>query len=526
MIDLMVIIDKRKGGMKIKEGMLGDLLISQSLDFITKLLGLADEESGKKKIDYKIFAKEKWTADEYDLIGDYAKRDIEVTKKLYEWLEDYFEASKEFVTEESIRKKKYLTSSLAGFAYEAICKAMSWKPEMSKSEEKVTLKGGYVSYPAGDKFEGDIFCLDFNSLYPHITIQCNLFGRVKGLETDGRPTWYGNNKWKLDGTYYADELSPICELFKKWYQDRLEYKKQKDKREYSLKIILNTGSYGILNTPYYPKVFDKIAGRDCPGVGRQWILYSRKCFRDAGFNVVYSDTDSDYIVLKEGQTKEDMLKVKDKIINDIKASVPFPQDTFDMGIDDEIKYMFFFKRKDKVSDEKDEIMDDDDFINKPLGLLKKNYIYVTKDDRVVIKNLGIMKKSTSKLTRKLFWDYLVPQIKKGKIKFSKVYLQNKINELLEKDYTLAVLRKSVGNIKEYSKSPTGLQAQIANRYGSGIHFLIPNTKGLGVGKGKRYCTVEEYKENNLRIEHIDLSNVWKELDYFIAPQVMKNIFEF
>jgi len=163
-IDLMVIIDKRKSGMKIKEGMLGDLLIYQSLDFITKLLGLADEETGKKKIDYKLFYKDKWSNKEYELIADYAKRDIEITKKLYEWLESYFVGFKSFVTKENIRKKKYLTSSLAGFAYEAICNAMKWEPVKSQTTEKVKLKGGYVSYPAGEKFEGDIFCLDFNCL--------------------------------------------------------------------------------------------------------------------------------------------------------------------------------------------------------------------------------------------------------------------------------------------------------------------------------------------------------------------------
>jgi len=367
--------------------------------------------------------------------------------------------------------------------------------------------------------------LTHNSLYPHITVQCNLFGRKKLGSLEDRKVWNGNNKWKVEGIYYGDILSPICELFRKWYQDRLEYKKQGDKREYSLKIILNTGSYGILNTPYYPKVFDKIAGRDCPSIGRQWVIYARKCFRENGVKVIYSDTDSIVLQLKEGQTKEDMLKIKDKIIEDIKQTVPFPQETFNMELENEIKYIYFFKRRDKVK-EIDEDMDEDDFINKSLGLMKKNYIFVTKDDRVVIKNLGIRKKSTSKLTRKLFWRYLVPKIKNGEIKFSKVFLKNKIMELLKEDFTMVGLRKSVGRLDEYKKSPTGLQAQISKKYGSGIHFLIPNLKNIGVGIGKKYCTLEEFKENNLKIDDIDLTNIWKELDYFLKPQIEKNIFEF
>jgi len=56
--------------------------------------------------------------------------------------------------------------------------------------------------------------------------------------------------------------------------------------------------------------------------------------------------------------------------------------------------------------------------------------------------------------------------------------------------------------------------------------LIPNLKHVGVGKGKSYCTLEEFKKEGLKINHIDLSNVWRELEYFINPVVVKNIFDF
>ena len=321
-IDLRNIFKKRAGAMMIKEGMLGDLIMSYSLDFITKLLGLVDKKDGKKEINYDMFKKETWTADESKEIKEYTIRDIEVTKKLYEYVEEYFDSFKEFVNEEDVRKKRYLTSTIAGFAYNAICKAMGWNNQMSNTMEKVSLKGGYVSYPAGEKFEGNIFCWDFRSLYPHITIQCNLFGRVKGVSSEER--WTGGGMWKVDGAYNKEELSNVCKLFKKWYGDRLVYKKNNDKREYSIKIILNTGSYGILNTPYYPKVFDATAGRDCPNIGRQWIKYARMVFIEAGYQMLYSDTDSIFII-DPFNDKEKMLKVKDKVINDIKATVPFPQ---------------------------------------------------------------------------------------------------------------------------------------------------------------------------------------------------------
>jgi DNA polymerase elongation subunit (family B) len=197
---------------------------------------------------------------------------------------------------------------------------------------------------------------------------------------------------------------------------------------------------------------------------------------------------------------------------------------FILELENEIKWFYFFKGQNEK--EQDEDMDEFDFINKPLNLLKKNYIYVTTGDKVVIKNLGLNKKSNSPLSKKIFWEYLVPQIKTGNCKFSKVYIQELISKLLKEDISLAVMRKEVGVIGDYEKSPTSLPAQISQKYGVGIHFLIPNLKGWGVGKGKSYTTLEDFKQRNGTVNDVDLSNVMSELEYFIKPQVLKNIFEF
>jgi len=529
-IDLFDIIKKRAGVMKIKQGMLKDLLMSYSLDYITKTLGLVSEEDSKIKIDYSLFTKDSWTPEEIQIIKEYTLRDVEITKKLYEFVEDYFEGFKDFLNEDDVKKKKYLTIGTPKFAYKAICKAMKWTEEYEgqgiNHDDDDHIAGGYVAFPSGEEFHSDdnqnIYLLDFTSLYPHIMMQCNLYGRKKQSVLDNRPIWSGNNVWQVEGQYYTDEMSGVGLLIKKWFADRVVYKKLGDKREYTIKIILNI-IYGILNTSYYTKVYDMVAGGDCTRIGRQWIRYARKTFRDAGYGVAYTDTDSIYII-DPFKDKEKMLAVKKGIIDYIKSTVPFPQDTFDMAFEAEIKHLFFFKG-DNIS-EKDEEMDEDDFINKSKQLMKKNYIFVKSDGEVVIKNLGIRKKSNTELSRKIFWEYLVPQIKEGKIRFSKAYLRGLIMELLQKDINYAALRKDVGPLEAYKKSPTGLQAQISQRYGSGIWFLIPNTKGIGVGKGKSYCTIEEFHKHNLRLEHIDLENVFSELEYFTKSTINTNIFSF
>jgi len=159
-------------------------------------------------------------------------------------------------------------------------------------------------------------------------------------------------------------------------------------------------------------------------------------------------------------------------------------------------------------------------------LLKKNYIYVTIDGKMVIKNLGIVKKSTSALSKKIFWDYLMPKIKEGQIKFPRTMIQNLIYEWLEKDISLAAMRKEVGNPEQYTKSESSMAFQIAQKYGGGIHFLIPINKNIGVGKDKHYLSMEEFNKLNMKISDINLDMIWSELEYFIIGVKQKNLFDF
>jgi hypothetical protein len=524
-IDLREVIDKRCGIIKTDKGLLSDLLIEKSLKFITQVLNIVDEDTGKKELDYSLLNKDNITQEEQQLINDYTKRDIEVTKKLYEWCEEHFEAFKYFVIEKDILNKSYLTAASATFAYKALCKEMNWEVLYNDDDvhnEKIT--GGYVSYPAGERFEGNIYCVDFQSMYPHCMMQCNLYGRKKvgDLSEQEPPVWNGNNIWKTNGIYYSDNLSPVGQVIQKWFKQRLEYKKVKDKKEYALKILLNI-LYGIMDNPKYNKTFDSIAASDCTGISRQWIKYARKVFRDKGYLVIYTDTDSIYIQ-DPFNNKEQLVNVTKEIVDYIKSTVPFPQDTFKMELEAEIKYIFFFKGEVK---EEDNEMDSDDYTNRLKGLLKKNYIYVTKDNKVVVKNLGVKKKSTSLLSREIFWKYMVPEIiKTGQCKFSRQWITNLIQELLEKNIKLATIRYSVGDFSEYKDSPGSIYAQISNKYGSGIFFLIPNLKNIGIGKGKSYCTLEEFKKHNLKIQDINLENVYSELEYFTKPVITKNIFDY
>lgn len=531
-IDLYVVVKERAGVIKIKEGILKDVLMEFKLDYVTRKLGLVTEEEAKKKIDYNLFKKDSWTPEEIAIIKDYVDTDVDITRRLYEWIEDFFVDFRDLIRPDDVAKKQYLRSTSAKVGYKAINKEMGWEDKYgvwgtASEDDEDSIAGGYVSYPSGEEFhsdaEGSVYLMDFQSEYPHAMMMANLYGRKKEGEVNDRPTWSGGGVWKVEGVYYADTMHPVGQLIKRWFNERLELKKLKNRKEYSLKIILNI-LYGILNNPYYVNVYDLVAGADCTRLGRQWVRYGRKVFRDKGYKVIYTDTDSIY-VKDPFNDEQKVIDTKNEITDYIKSTVPFPQDTYTMVLEAQIKHMFFFKGK-NISEKEDE-MDEDDFLNRSLSLMKKNYIYVTTDGKLEIKNLGIRKKSNSPVSRKIFWEDLVPQmVKDGKCKFSKTYILQLMKQLVEKDLTLATLRKDVKPLSEYSKSMNGLQAQISAKYGDGIFFFIPNKKGVGVGKGSSYCTVEEYHSHKMRLDDIDWDYFLGELDYFIKAPVTKNIFQF
>jgi DNA polymerase elongation subunit (family B) len=515
-IDLMRAFEKRAKIIKVGEKVLDDVLLRFNLDSIAKAVGASVNGGKFKDFDYGLLRKESWTDEERQLIREYTLRDVELTKSLYDFLADYFDGFKEYLNDYSVASKAYMTCSPSAFAYKAVCNELGMEEEYLDDEKREDLEvsldepyeGGYVAHPGGESFDetkGEIYLLDFNSLYPHINIQCNLF-------SPANQGWNGNGKFKTSSAYDDKAQGVIEKFLQDVYTKRKGYKKLKDPRELALKIVLNA-TYGISSSKRFVNVYRPNTAPDCTALGRQWIQLARKRFRAAGYTNIFSDTDS-ACILDPYRDKQRLLKVKDAIIQEIKANVPFPSDTFDMSIDAEISNIWFFKGKQEKSEEEAN-MDEEDYLNARRGLLKKNYVYLTKQGELVIKNLGVRKKSISALTRHIFWNILVPKIKEErKVKFPKTFFKEIIQQLLSQDFSYATLRYSVSAAETYKKE-SQLQAQIAARYGPGVHFLIPNRKKIGVGKKKSYCSVEEYQQNKLTIDDIILDNVWAELDYFI-----------
>ena len=166
--------------------------------------------------------------------------------------------------------------------------------------------------------------------------------------------------------------------------------------------------------------------------------------------------------------------------------------TFDMGVDERIKAMWFFKDKNGK-------------------FKKKHYAYITEENKLKVKGIAIVKSNSSELAKLIVKKLTNEIIINCDIKYNKDIIDKMMREEIEKDISIIQTEYKVHSIEDY-KSKTCIQMDILNKYGPGTHHLIRN-KRVGVGKGVKYCTIEEAK--NFSYNDLDLSRIWNELDPFI-----------
>jgi len=119
-------------------------------------------------------------------------------------------------------------------------------------------------------------------------------------------------------------------------------------------------------------------------------------------------------------------------------------------------------------------------------------------------------------------------IKDLDVYFTENELEEQVKLKLSKDVLLAAEEYRVIKPSEY-KSKSSIQFQIAEKYGEGTHYLIPNLAGIGIGKQKatkkrkplRYCTEKEYNERGLSINDISYRKLMECLKPFLKYEVKK-----
>lgn len=356
--------------------------------------------------------------------------------------------------------------------------------------------------------------MDFSSLYPVMMVGGNLFSPAN--IKNGEPYWQGSGIYasKYQNTHegivgkYSKTQGKIEKVI---YDLMIEKNKAKDNpsKRLATKILINT-MYGIMGSPKFKSVHNITSAADVTSMARRSILHTRTVLEDYGYELIYSDTDSVYINVKDNNLDRLQLVIK-YIVSEQKKSMNIPCDLHDFKLEYIIKRMYFFRN------------DKNEFI-------KKHYIFVTDKDEIVVKGLSVIKGNCSQIAKIFFEDVIKQQILKNKykpynveqlLKELKTFSLNK-EKLLLKRYRV----KSVGSYKipEGKEESTSLSYFISKKYGAGEHWLVAN-KRIGIGKGVKYATMEELqtKYGKRWIDQVSFEKYLQDLSPFIKVEQRNSI---
>ena len=167
--------------------------------------------------------------------------------------------------------------------------------------------GGYVIDPEPGIYE-NVVVLDFKSLYPSIvqTFKIDpyslLMKNVDTIET-------------LNGYKFSSSLHILPDFIDELMKQRDEAKKKKDKQlSQAIKILMNS-FYGVMGS-YGCRFYHPDLPRAITGSGHKLLLGSKEYLDKKGLHVIYGDTDSLFVMLKDVSV-EDGEKQGKKIVKEL-----------------------------------------------------------------------------------------------------------------------------------------------------------------------------------------------------------------
>ncbi len=149
-------------------------------------------------------------------------------------------------------------------------------------------QGGHVLEPMSG-LHRNVWVFDFKSLYPSIIRTFNIDPLSYVADPRG-----GGDLIETPGGAFRREPAILPRLLDELFPRRDAAKKTGDEvASHAIKILMNS-FYGVLGTPacrfYNPALANSITG-----IGREMLLWSKRWFEEAGFRVLYGDTDSLFV---------------------------------------------------------------------------------------------------------------------------------------------------------------------------------------------------------------------------------------
>src|SRR3989338_7969772 len=205
-----------------------------------------------------------------------------------------------------------ITASIAAFDSLYIREArkrglVSPATRFGQKEERI--KGGYVQ-DAEPGIYNNVLVLDFKSLYPSIIRTFNI-DPSSFLEKKEKNAIESPNK-----AYFKNSQGILPDIIQKLHEAREKAKKEeRELANYSIKIIQNS-FFGVLASPNC-RYFNLQMANAITHFGQFIIKLTAKKLEDAGYKVIYSDTDSIFLETALEKDKANILgkEIEEKINN-------------------------------------------------------------------------------------------------------------------------------------------------------------------------------------------------------------------
>ena len=187
------------------------------------------------------------------------------------------------------------------------------------SEKEEAGLGGFVMHSKPGIYDYVVVC-DFKSLYPSIINTFNVDPysfvpkdkRPKGIEKSENAK-YDKKKYIVtaNGAVFRNQEGIMPQIIKELWKKRDEAKRKKDaQKSYAIKIIMNS-FYGAIANPSC-RFFNLDVSNAITYTGQEIIKLTAENVKELGYEVIYSDTDSIFVVTG-ANTLEEANKIGKKV---------------------------------------------------------------------------------------------------------------------------------------------------------------------------------------------------------------------
>jgi DNA polymerase I len=236
--------------------------------------------------------------------------------------------------------------------------------------------GAYVKMPEPGIYD-KIAVLDFRGLYPSLIVSYNLSPDSLNCECckeDGYVSPLGHRFCKRKKGIITEVLDNVIKQ-RSEIKKRLKKEPQLLNKSQALKY-LSAAFYGMLR---YARArwYSREAAESVTAWGRQYIQDVGKKAEDAGFNVLYQDTDSIFLLMGN-KTEEDVIAFMNKINSELPESM-------ELELEDFYRRGVFVAKK----------------TNKEEKGAKKKYALVNKEGKIKIRGFELVRRDWSPIARNI-----------------------------------------------------------------------------------------------------------------------------